>query len=469
MKARVLLICPSTAIKIFKESKISVAIPHIPYLSLAALAAALLDDGYPTQILDLSISQEPLKDLDLSLKRFQPNFVGITFTTGLLKDASDLVNRIKSFDNSIKVIAGGVHSSIFPAEVVEKHNFDFAVFGEGEITLLELVSGKALETIDGLAYRDNQNKVVVNKRRELIEDLDSLPYPAFYLYNSKNYHCPRITSKKSPVVAIETSRGCWGNCIFCNKHVFQRRVRAKSAKRVVDEMEMVLNLGYKEIHIWDDCFSAALDHPKKICDEILRRELKVCWNIYNGIRVDRVDEELLIKLKAAGCYQVSFGIESGDQQVLNRSRKGITLEQTRNAVKLAKKVGIDVLGFFMIGLPGETPESIQRTIEFAKELDVDLPKVGIATPLPGTEFFDEWNQRGLILSYDWSDYTFHTTKRIAKYPELPEEIFGYYNTFYRKLYLRPSFMWKRFWRGLKTGQIFFDVYYFMKIFLRFKW
>ncbi len=469
MKARVLLICPSAAIEIFKESKISIAIPHIPYLSLASLAAALLAEGYPTQILDLSISRKPLKDLHQSLEKFQPDFVGITFTTGLLKDARDLANKIKSFDNSIKTIAGGVHSSIFPAEVAEKCNFDFVVFGEGEITLLELVSGKDLETIDGLAYKNNQNEVIVNKPRELIADLDSLPYPAFYLYNAKNYYCPRIAAKKSPVVAMETSRGCWGSCIFCNKHVFQKKVRMKSAKRVVDEMEMVLNLGYKEIHIWDDCFSASLEHPKKICDEILRRKLKICWNVYNGMRVDRVDEELLTKLKAAGCYQVSFGVESGDQQILDRAKKGITLEQTRNAVKLAKKVGIDVLGFFMVGLPGETPQSVQRTIDFAKEIDVNLPKLGIATPLPGTEFFDEWNRRGLILSYDWTDYIFHTTKRIAKYPDLPEEIFEYYNLFYRKLYIQPSFIWKRFWRGLKTGQIFFDVYYFIKIFLKFNW
>ncbi len=342
MKERVLLICPNAAIEIFKESKISVAIPHIPYISLASLAAVLLAEGYSAQILDLSVSREPLKDLRQSLKNFQPDFVGITFTTGLLKNAIDLANQVKSFNNSIKTIAGGVHTSIFPAEMVEKYNFDFAVFGEGEITLLELVSGKDLKTIDGLAYRDDQNKVAVNKRRELIIDLDSLPYPAFYLYNSKNYHCPRITAKKSPAAAIETSRGCWGNCIFCDKNVFQRRVRMKSAKRVVDEMEMVLNLGYKEIHIWDDCFSSSLEHPKRICDEILRRGLKVCWNVYNGMRVDRVDEELLTKLKAAGCYRVSFGVESGDQEILNRVRKGTTLEQIRNAVKLAKAVGIEV-------------------------------------------------------------------------------------------------------------------------------
>ncbi len=464
------MICPHSAIEVFGESKISVAIPHIPYISLAALAAVLLKNDYPTKILDLSISARPFEDLADTLNSFQPDFVGVTFTTSLCREAGEIAKRAKIFNSSIKTIAGGAHTSVFPAEVVEKYNFDFAVFGEGEETLLDLVSDKNLAEINGLAYCNEQGEIIINQPRELIANLDSLPYPAYYLYNSKNYYSPRITSRKSPVAAIETSRGCPYSCIFCSKHIFKKRFRPKSAKRVVDEMEILLNLGYKEIHIWDDCFSADLRHPIDICDEIIRRKLKVCWNIYNGIRVDRVNEEVLTKLKAAGCYRVSFGIESGDQSILDHSQKMITLEQIREAVKTAKKVGIETLGFIMIGLPGETPETIKKTIDFAIELDLDLPKVGIATPLPGTEFFNEWEKKGLILSYDWSDYVLHSKKRISAHPNLnKDDIFKYYNSFYRKLYLRPGFIWKRFWRGVKTGDIFYDVYYFFKIFFRFKW
>lgn len=471
MKKRVLLICPHSAIEVFKESKISVVIPRIPYVSLASLAGILLQGGHSAKILDLSISENPFKDLVDSLIGFQPDFVGITFTSGLCKEAGELANQIKIFNSSIKTIAGGAHASIFPAEAIEKYNFDFAIFGEGEITLLELVSSeKDLSAIRGLAYKNSENKVIINQPRELISDLDSLPYPAYYLYNAKNYHSPKVTSKKSPVAAIETSRGCPYGCVFCSKHIFQRRFRPKSAKRVVDEIEILLNLGYKEIHIWDDCFSADLNHPKKICDEILRRKLKFYWNVYNGIRVDRVDEELLMKLKEAGCYRISFGIESGDQGILDRAKKGVTIEQIKKAVKIAKKVKIEALGFFMIGLPGETPRTIQKTIDLAIELDLDLIKIGIATPLPGTEFFDEWERRGLIRSHNWPDYILHTTKRIADYPNLEgKDIFDYYNLFYHKIYLQPHFIWKRFVYGLKTGEIFYDIYYFFKIFLRFKW
>jgi len=235
-------------------------------------------------------------------------------------------------------------------------------------------------------------------------------------------------------------------------------------------MEILINLGYKEIHIWDDCFSFDLDHAKGVCDEIIRRKLKISWNIYNGIRVDRVDEELLRKLVVSGCYRVSFGIESGDQNILNLAQKGITIQQIKNAVSQAKRVGIDTLGFFIVGLPGETKETFQKTLALAKEIDVDLPKIAIATPLPGTKFFNDWQAQGLIRSNNWSDYVLHTKKRVATHPNIgDEEMFEYYNEFYRAMYLRPGFIWKRFWRGLKTGDIFFDIYYFLKIFVSFKW
>ncbi|MFA5029353.1 MAG: radical SAM protein [Patescibacteria group bacterium] len=470
MRKEVLLICPHSALEIFKESKISIVIPHIPYVSLASLAGALLAGGHGVHILDLSISKNPLVDLEQKLKVYQPDFVGVTFTTGLCSEAAAIAKKVRELCGLAKLIAGGAHPSVFPAEPIEKYGFDFSVFGEGELTLSELVSGRDVSAIDGLAYRGADGQVVINSPRALIGDLDDLPPPAYQLYNAKNYHSPKVASRRSPVAAIETSRGCPYSCIYCNKHIFQTKFRAKSPRRVVDEMEILLNLGYKEIHVWDDCFSADLNHAKGVCDEIVRRGVKVNWNVYNGIRVDRVDEELLCKLMAAGCYRLSFGIESGDQAVLNLSQKGITLEQIKNAVRLANQVGIETLGFFMVGLPGETKETFEKTVALAKELDLDLPKIAIATPLPGTKFFDDWREKGLIKSYNWPDYVLHTKKRVASHPNIgDEEMFKYYNLFYRQLYLRPSFIAKRFWRGLRTGEIFFDIYYFLKVFIGFKW
>lgn len=470
MDKKVLLICPHSALEIFKESKISFAVPKIPYVSLASLAAVLLRAGIRVKILDLSISSRPIDSLKKELADFCPDYAGVSFTTGLYQEAMAIAKIIKESSLATMTIAGGVHPTIFPGEVVKEGDFDYAVFGEGEETLLELVSGKNPQQILGLAYKNQTGEIVVNNPRPLLEDLNSLPFPAYYLYNPKNYYAPRITSRQSPVAAIETSRGCVGNCSFCNKMTFGRTVRMKTAERVVDEMEMMLNLGYKEIHIWDDCFSSNLDHPKRICDEIIRRQLKICWNVYNGIRVDRIDEELARKLKQAGCYRVSFGIESGSQEILNNIRKGVTLEQIRQAVKSAKSAGLEVVGFFMIGLPGETKETIEKTIRFAIELDVDLPKVAITTPLPGTDLFRQWQEAGLIHSHNWSDYVFHGVKRVAAHPNLSaEDLFNLYNLFWRRVYLRPKFIWRRFWRGLKTGDIFFDVYYFLKMLFKFGW
>lgn len=470
MDKKVLLICPHSALEIFKESKISFAVPKIPYVSLASLAAVLLRAGARVKILDLSISSQPMDDLKKELTVFNPDYVGVSFTTGLYQEAVTIATAVKENNPATMTIAGGVHATIFPRETIKDGGFNYAVFGEGEETLLELVSGKDLELIEGLAYKNSAGEIIANNPRPLMPNLNALPFPALYLYNAKNYYAPRITSRQSPVAAIETSRGCIGNCSFCNKMTFGRTVRMKTAERVVDEMEMALNLGYKEIHIWDDCFSSNLDHPKRICDEIIRRQLRVCWNVYNGIRVDRIDEELATKLKQAGCYRVSFGIESGSQEILNNIRKGVTIEQIRKAVKTAKVAGLEVVGFFMIGLPGETKETINQTIKFAIDLEVDLPKVSITTPLPGTDLFRQYQEAGLIHSNNWSDYVFHGSKRVATHPNLSEdELFQCYNIFWRRVYLRPKFIWRRFWRGVKTGDIFFDSYYFLKMLFKFGW
>ncbi|MCP5003735.1 MAG: radical SAM protein [Planctomycetes bacterium] len=471
MKKRVLLVCPHSALQMFSDTKVSIGICPAPYVSLAVLAAVLLAHGHSCKIVDLSISSRPEEEFVETLENYVPDFVGITFTSCICDEAGFLARKVKEYDSTIVTISGGVHTSIFPLEAIEKLNFDFAVFGEGEYTLLELVSGHEPSKIDGLAYRNREGKVVVNKPRALIADLDEVPYPALFLYDSTKYHAPRVIYKNSPVAAIETSRGCSARCVYCYcaNNSFNHTVRTKSAKRVVDEMEMVLNLGYKEIHIWDDSFSGNMEHAKAVCDEIIRRKLRVCWNVYNGIRVNRVDEELLIKLKESGCYSVSFGIESGDKTVLNATKKGVNIEQMKRASLLCKKVGIKSMGFYMIGLPGETPETVGKTIELAKELDFDYHKVAIATPLPGTEYFDKLDKKGLIRSYEWSDYVFHSKKRVAEYPGLNDDIYHYYNLFWRKLYLNPRFINRRIWSGLKTGRVFLDTYFFFKVLFRFKW
>jgi len=464
---KVLLIDPPGTIKIYSTAKIRAAMPVVPSISLAVLAGALIKGGYKdVHILDLNIPKDSDKAIKKAMDTYKPNFVGITFVTPLFDLARNVCARIKQLCPNTIVIGGGVHSTTLPRETLEKSQFDIAVIGEGEKTIVELVSGKKLEEINGIAYkRDGQ--VVINPPRPLIENLDDLSFPAWHLYDIPKYFSSYLNSRKNPVGPIETSRGCPFGCCFCNKTVFKGRFRAKSTERVVDEIEYMLKLGFKEIHVYDDNFSADMERAKAICDLIIERKLKFPWNIFAGLRVDRVDGELLLKLKKAGCYRISIGIESGNQSVLDQIGKDITLEKVRSAVALIKKAKIECIGFFILGLPGETEKTMQDTINFAKKLKLDFAKTGILSPFPGTPIFEKWEKQGRILSRNWSDYIFHNRGDLVyNHPNLSSKaIQNYYNKFYRKLYLNPHFILNRFFKGIKNGRIFKDIYYFFKMIL----
>lgn len=467
MNKRVLLIDPLGTTKVYSTAKIKVARPIVPSISLAALAGSLLKEGCrDVKILDLNISKDSHKEFQEVMSDYKPDFVGITFVTPLFISAYELCKRIKRNYPDVIVIGGGVHSTILPKEALTKGQFDVVVMGEGEEALVELVGNKKWSDIKGIAYKKDK-EVVINPSRPLIENLDDLPFPAWHLYDIPKYFSSYLNCRKNPVGPIETSRGCPFNCCFCSKAIFERSFRVKSAERVVDEIERMLELGFKEIHIWDDNFSADMERAKLICDLIIKKGLKFPWNIFNGLRVDRIDEELLSKLKKAGCYRTAIGIESGNQEVLNQVGKNITLEKVRKAVSLIKKAKIECMGFFILGLPGETEKTMQDTINFAKELKLDFAKTGILSPFPGTPIYEKWEKEGRILSHDWSDYIFHATGKLAyNHPNLSAEtIWKYYNKFYRKLYLSPAFIWKRFVKGIKHRWLLKDIYYFLKMIL----
>lgn len=471
MKKKVLLVIPPSSLSLYSQSKIKAAISEIPYISQAALAASLLQDNNQVRILDLSVCQEnPLEELRKSLSDFSPEFVGITFTTPLYKEALTIAEETKKFSPEMTVIGGGVHSSALPEETLQESKFDVLVIGEGDRTIVELVNAlpECFSQIDGICYKDKDEedniiKVVRTKRRELIKDLDELPYPAWHLYDLKKYNASKLTSRKNPVGAIETSRGCVFGCTYCNKDVFGRKFRMKSPARVVDEMEYMLKLGFKEVHIWDDNFVTNVQRAKEICDLIIKRRLKFPWCLACGVRVDCVDEEFLVKAKKAGCYSVYFGVETGDDEILKRINKGIKTEQVRKAFQMAKKVGLETLGFFMFGLTGETEETMQRTIDFAKELNPDYAKVTILVPFPSTPIYAELEKQGRIKTKDWSKYNFHTASRIYEHENLSWDLMEkYYSKFYKEFYFRPGYLTKRLVKGLMTGRIFLDGYYFIK-------
>jgi anaerobic magnesium-protoporphyrin IX monomethyl ester cyclase len=463
---KTLLIIPSGAVKVYSQSKIKAAVSEIPYISQAMLGAMLHQEGLPVKVLDLSTTQEDNQTLiNNTIKEFQPTHVGVTFTTPLVHEANSIAKQIKAIDGNIILIAGGVHPTCRPSEVLEESKFEVCVIGEGDETIVDIVKSSREEysEIKGIAYKDKNSEITQTVSRPLMENLDLLPFAKWDLYDLSKYKSSPLTSRASPVGAIETSRGCVFACTYCNKKTFSRRFRMKSANRVVDEMEYMLKSGFKEIHIWDDMFTTNLARAKDICDEIVRRKLKFPWCLACGIRVDIVDEEFLKKAKDAGCYSVYFGIESGDDQVLKDIDKRITTAQVRNAVKLAKKVGLETTGFFMVGLPADTKETLEKTIKFARSLPLDYAKCTILVPYPETKIYEQWEEKGFIISRDWSKYNFHTASKVYKHPNISwETLDKYYHKFYRRFYFNPKYIFRKLRQDIRTGRLGITLRYAIK-------
>lgn len=459
----VILINPAYTNIIYKNAKIKVGVPVNPLLNLALLARPVIEAGYAVKILDLNVEDGSDAFLEEEIRRQSPRFVGITFTTPLYAEAKRLAQFIKELKPHTILVAGGAHATTFPNEIIKESSFDVVAVGEADFILRDLLITKDRKSIKGLVFKENGN-IEDTGRAGYINDLDELPIPAWELYDLARYNRLSLSNRRSPPGYLETSRGCPWGCVFCNKNIQGRKFRPKSPKRVVDEIEYMLKIGFKEINILDDTFSTDINRAKAICDEIIKRGLKFPWHPLNGIRVDRVDKELFIKMKKSGCYKVSFGIESGNQAVLNIIDKKIRLEQVRNAVRWAREVGFETFGYFMLGLPGETEESIKDTIRFAKELKLDIAKFNVTIPLPGTRLFEEWDKLGLIKTKDWGKYNFYAPYyELYDHPTLTREaISKYYKKAYRSFYFSPSYLMRRLIRGIKEGILLRDIRLFFQ-------
>lgn len=454
---KVLLMNMPSAIRAYGKSALKGIMAPRPFLSMAELAGSVLHAGGDCRILDLQSSEHPSKQVENAIEKYSPDIIGLTFTTLLFEEAKMIARFIKEKHPGIIIITGGVHSSIFPEEVAKEPCFDIVVYGEGDMTLQEIVKGKPLKSIKGIVYKTKKG-IKKNPPRPLVKDLDTLPMPAWHLFNPKLYMNPKAVARVSPVGTIGTSRGCVYGCIYCNKSVFGRVFRAKSVKRVVDEFELLLKSGFKEIHVWDDMFATDLKRAKDICDEIIRRKLRFSWQLECGVRVNCVDREFFDKCFKAGCYKVAFGFESGSDYILKTIKKGATIEQARNAVRWAKEAGLETTGFFMLGLPEDTIKTMEQTIRFACSLGLDYAKATILVPLPSTPVFDEFEKKGLLTTKDWSKYNFHTASKVYTHPHLDwKTLEGYYDKFHKKFYFRPSYIANRLIRSLRRGEIFDDI------------
>jgi radical SAM superfamily enzyme YgiQ (UPF0313 family) len=433
---KILLINPAIS-NVYGGLPPSVQIP----LGLAYIAAVIEKEGYPVEIVDVEAEGITPQKLLEKIFDFKPSIVGFTCTTPTFKSAIETATLIKKKFPGIKTIFGGIHPTVALYETIQSEIVDFVVKGEGEITAVELLSAIKgtipFSKVKGISYKYNGN-IVINSDRDLIENLDELPFPARHLFMKQSYTYPDSLSKNTfPMI---TSRGCPGRCTFCNTcNIFGHHFRARSSKNVVDEIEFLINtFNAREIHIWDDNFVTIKKRIFEIRDLLKKRNIKVRFAFPNGLRADFLSYEILTVLKDMGTYSIAIGVESGNQGVLDRAKKGIKLDKIRDSFRYAKEIGLETWAFFMFGLPGETCKSVSESIKFAAELDPDVAKFHILKPYPGTEVYEELKGHGLITSFDYSNFGIHAPP-VHKLPGLDDKYLLEMQKYaYRKFYLRPK-------------------------------
>lgn len=433
-------------------------------LGVAYMAAVLLEEDHIVKVIDAPAEKIGVEEIKKRVKKFSPDFVAISAVTPMIKSAMECAIAVKKVSDA-KIIFGGVHPSLVPSEILALKQVDFVVRGEGEMTMKELVEGKLISSINGLSYKKGK-KITHNRERVLLEDLDKLPFPARDLFPLERYR-QHLGEYKS-FITMMTSRGCPFKCAYCinsTNAMFGKRYRAMSAERVVEEIKYILDIYQpKEIDFYDDNFTFNQKRVEKICDLIIKNKLKFKWKCSS--RSEFVSEGLLKKMKKAGCYIIAYGAESGDEKILNRINRTQTLESVRKAFKLTKKAGIKTLAYFMIGLPGETKKTLEKTLQFAIELDPDYAQFAIITPFPGTKLYDIYKKKGHIVGKDWSKYIYtgdYATPVIMTDDLKPEQLKKELRRVISGFYLRPKYIFKKFLELYSLNNIIRNINGFLSI------
>jgi len=452
---KVLLIQPNYK-RIYAYVKNKDITPVHPPMGLAYLAAILEKNNIEVKILEANAYDLDHQQIKKVIEEYNPSIVGLTATTPLIEEVNEIANLC---GGEIKVVIGGVHASSMPEDTLEKFKrFDILVRGEGEFTLLEIALGKPLAKIKGIYYKKG-NKIIVNPPRELVENLDELPFPARHLLPMHKYFS--AGAKEHPIDYILSSRGCPYGCLFCADHlVHGKKFRYRSPESIIKEVEELIKRGVKDFNFLDDNFTFLPSRAEKVCDLMIEKGLnkKIIWRCTNGLRVDKVDLNLLKKMKKAGCYLVALGIESGNEEILKKMKKNIDLNKVRIAVNLCNKVGIETKGLFMLGNLGENKKTMQDTINFARSLNLNTATFNITTPYPHTDYWNIIKQEGEIFPKNFRDYIAYG-KVIFKHGEVNEEILlRMQKKAYRSFYMRPIIFFRAIKKvnNLKQIKIYFS-------------
>jgi len=431
-----------------------------PHLGLAYLGAVTEEAGYEVVIFDADVEDETIEAF---IRRYDPDIVGITANTPQVKQAWRTAQAIKSVKD-VLVVLGGPHVSVLPAESTVHSAVDVVVRGEGEqvwiklcqiveraratqpeLTATELVNApqSELSTLLGISYHTQDGREHHNPDHPVIADLDGLPFPAYHLFRMDRYTnlqpaTDHIDGSKS--FSVMTSRGCPYRCTFCSQSIMPVKWRARTPENVLAEWKhLVQTMQAQEIGVLDDSANINVERLERISDLLIENELNhVPWIFVNGIRANLATVETLSKLKQAGLRRTAFGVESGDPDVLLSIDKKIDHDTIRQAFKNAKQVGLETIGFFIIGLPGETEEAMENTIKFACEVDPLIANFSMMTPYPGTKVYEIAKRQGRLLVDDWEDYVFFEGKARYEMGEMTAEMIERkWKEAYRRFYLRP--------------------------------
>jgi len=428
---------------------------NLPPLGIAQLASSLESRGFSAGLIDAVVRDMDEKDVLNEIDKIKPYVVGISAVTPIFHRAAALSVLIKEKFPSILIIMGGHHVTIVPEQALEEQPcIDIIGCGEGEETLCEIMEKYRsknfsredflgdyimLEGIKGIGFRRNDGSVHLTRPREPIEDLDSLPFSARHLLPMEKYLPLPNQYKRRPVINMVFIRGCPFECSFCsNTAIYGRRVRYKSPVRAMEEIEHVVErYGARELSFWDDTFTTNRKWVEELCRRLIESRIGVIWSCYGS--VGTVDPDLLKLMKRAGCWNIFYGFESGNQKLLDNISKGITLDEIRKTAKWTHEAGIEIRASFMLALPGETPEMARETLNLALELEPEYVQFSFTTPFPRTRLYDEVQNYGR-LNHSFSEYYGWIPVFVPFGYKDREEIMKIHKWMTRRFYFRPKYI-----------------------------
>jgi radical SAM superfamily enzyme YgiQ (UPF0313 family) len=440
---RVALVHPAGSNWVPGRRDVTVAANRMVPIGLLSIASHLEAKGLEVLVHDCLGPRSP-GDIDANVGRvlaLEPDLVGFSTTTSAFLDAYQMAGKIREARPAVRNVFGGIHVSGVGAQLMERFpEIDYLALGEGEVTLLELAAGEDPGKIEGLVWRD-RGEVVTNPPRKLIPELDSLAFPAYQKLEGfpRGYHLPLFSYIRAPGTAISTSRGCVYQCSYCDRSVFKRGFRSNSADYTYEHLKYLRKrFGIRHVNIYDDLFTVNRRRTLDLCDKLAAEPLGVQFNC--AVRVGHTDDELLKRLKEAGCLMVSVGVESGDPDQLERLKTGVTLEMVRETVARIKANGLRAKGLFMMGVVGDTEESIRRTSDFVIELGLDDMNMSKFTPFPGAPCWSTIHSEGTF-EENWSLMNCLNFVFVPEGIESRERLDQLYNAHVKRFYTDPT--WRK--------------------------